>query len=459
MMADEERQALINRIALLETRIKHLSNDLELTREEYEASMDRYFQIYSTLEQQVAERTAELARTNQDLRNQIIERRRAELQLQQSQKLKAIGTLAGGIAHDFNNILAAILGYTEMAMMDVDTESPVHRRLGNVIKGCERARDLVQQILTFSRQNEAEMRPLAPLPILKEIAKLLRSGLPSTIAIESRLPSQLPMILADPTHLHQVVMNLCTNAHQAMVETGGRLILYADVVSLEDREESMNAELLPGNYLKMTVADTGVGMAPEILERVFDPYFTTLPKGDGAGLGLSVVHGIVHRHGGSIHIESAPGQGTTVTVLLPVVETEKPEPAPAGPIPEGRAHILFVDDEQSLALIGSQLLERLGYTVTTRTSSVEALEAFQADPEKFDLLITDQTMPNLTGVQLARQVLELRPDLPVILCTGFSETVGPEQAMSVGIRDLLFKPIALRDLAEAIRRIFATSAA
>jgi CheY-like chemotaxis protein len=311
----------------------------------------------------------------------------------------------------------------------------------------------VQQILTFSRQNDAEIRPLAPLPILKETIKLLRAGLPSTIDIESRLPSRLPMVLADPANLHQVVLNLCTNAREAMIENGGRLTLTADVIELKKRDLRLAPELLPGHYLELTVADTGVGIAPEVLDRVFDPYFTTQSRKNGAGLGLAVVHGIVHRHGGSIHIDSTLGRGTTVTVRLPVTDTEKPPAVmDAGPARGGREHILFVDDEQALVQIGQQMLERLGYTVTCRTSSVEAFEALRANPDRFDLVITDQTMPNMTGTELSRQIQIIRPDLPVILCTGFSETIGPEKAMASGIRGFLLKPIALRDMSEAIRQ-------
>ena len=447
---------MVDHIAALEIRIKHLSSDLKLTREEYEASMERCHEIYATLEQKVAERTAELARANQALQSQIFERRRAEIQLQQTQKMKAIGTLAGGIAHDFNNILAAILGYTEMAMMDTDAASPTYRRLDNVLKACSRAKDLVLQILTFSRQNEQEIRPLAPLPIIKETVKLLRATLPSTITIDFRIPPQLPMILSDPIHLNQVLMNLCTNAREAMIETGGCLTLALEVVALAPAGNREDPDLLPGQYLKLMVSDTGCGMTPQVLERVFDPYFTTKPKGDGSGLGLAVVHGIVHQHGGSIHIQSRPLQGTTVEVLMPVIEAGKSAAAvAAGPMAGGDEQVLLVDDEQALVDVGRHLLARLGYTVTARTSSVEALEAFRADPARFDLVITDQTMPNMTGIELTRELLRIRPELPVILCTGFSETVSPEKAMSVGVREFLFKPMALRDMAETIRRVLA----
>jgi signal transduction histidine kinase/ActR/RegA family two-component response regulator len=441
------------RVLSLEDQLRALTEELQRTRKAHDTAVAHGRQLQAELDAQVEVLSIELAQANQELQRQTLERRRAEFQLQQNQKMRAIGTLAGGIAHDFNNILAAILGYTELAMMDIDAKSPVHRRLGNVLKSCDRARDLVQQILTFSRQNDAEIRPLAPLPIIKETIKLLRAGLPSTIEIEARLPSQLPMVLSDPGNLHQVVMNLCTNAREAMIEAGGRLTVTADIIKVKGWDRRLTPDLLPGHYLELTVNDTGVGIASEVLDRVFDPYFTTQSHKNNAGLGLSVVHGIVHRQGGSIDIDSTIGQGTTVKVRLPVAGTQKaPSIISTGQVKGGREHILFVDDEQALAQIGQQMLQRLGYTVTCRTSSVEALEALRANPHRFDLVITDQTMPNMTGTELSSQIQRLRPDLPVILCTGFSESISHEKSVAMGIRGFLLKPIALRDLSETIRQ-------
>jgi two-component system, cell cycle sensor histidine kinase and response regulator CckA len=454
MKVDNQNPDPDEKITLLETRIKHLTNDLALTREEYEATLNRYFDIYRNLEQKVDDRTAELARTNRKLQREILERRRAESQLQQSQKLKAIGTLAGGIAHDFNNILAAVMGYTEMALMDTDSASPVHRRLVNVLKSTNRAKDLVHQILTFSRQNDPEIRPLAPVPIIKETLKMLRASLPSTVKIQQWIPGRSPMIMADPTHVHQILMNLCTNANHAMEEAGGTLEIRMAEVTCDAGTMESTQDLLPGKYLKLSVKDSGPGMSPDVLERIFDPYFTTKPNvdGDGSGLGLAVVHGIVHSHGGVIEVQSEPGTGTTVDVFFPVIETGEESELATGPVPHGQENILLVDDEQTLVEVGRQMLERLGYHAVPRTSSVEALEAFRANPDRFDLVITDQTMPNMTGMELAKELQAIRPGIPVILCTGFSEKISDDKALGLGILEFLFKPIALRDLADAVRR-------
>ena len=457
MATDDERlRELEEKNAMLETRVKHLTNDLYLTREENEASLARYLDIHTTLEKKVSERTAELARTNQTLQSEILERRRAETRLQQSQKMKAIGTLAGGIAHDFNNILAAIMGYTEMALMDTDESSPVHRRLINVLKATNRAKDLTHQILTFSRQNDPEIRPMAPLPIIKETIKMMRATLPATVEIRQQLPASAAMIMADPDHIHQILINLCTNAGQAMEKNGGILELRLSEIDVDAGTAPRDPDLLPGKYLKLTVEDTGHGMDQAVLERIFDPYFTTkqAQDGDGSGLGLSVVHGIIDSHGGTITVRSELGKGTMVDVFFPVVEAVKPDPSDEKTsIPLGRERILFVDDEKSLADIGLQMLQRLGYQVVPRTSSVEALEAFRARPHGFDLVITDQTMPNMTGTELAREIHAVRPDIPIILCTGFSEKFPGDPGSGADVDDFLFKPIALRDFADTIRRV------
>ena len=348
------------------------------------------------------------------------------------------------------------MGYSEMALMDTPEESPVHRRLVNVLKSTNRARDLIHQILTFSRHSDPEIRPLAPLPIIKETLKMLRASLPSTVKIVQHIPSSSAMIMADPDHIHQILMNLFTNASQAMDPDGGTLELRLAEVSFDPETVGRSRDLMPGKYLQITVRDTGRGMAPDVLERIFDPYFTTKSTlvGDGSGLGLAVVHGIVNSHGGTIDVSSQQGQGTTVRIFLPVIE-------PAGndsggndsPLPRGGERVLFVDDEQALADVARQMLERLGYRVTPRTSSVEAFEAFRADPDRFDLVITDQTMPNMTGMELAREIHAIRPDMPIILCTGFSEKIPGKSAPEMGIRDFLFKPIALRNFADTIRRV------
>ena len=382
------------------------------------------------------------------------EKARLEKQLQQAQKMEAIGTLAGGIAHDFNNILAAVIGYTELAIMKAPKESLVHNDLREIFKAGTRAKDLVKQILTFSRQDEQELKPIQVKPIVKEALKLLRASLPTTIDIRQDVQSD-SIVLANPTHIHQILMNLCTNAGHAMQEKGGIL-----EVSLEDIElDARYAELLPGTYLKLTVSDTGIGMDASTIKRIFDPYYTTKEKGKGTGMGLAMVHGIVKSCGGKINVYSEPGNGSTFHVYLPV---KKGDANVEGPVevslPTGTERILFVDDEQPLAYLGKLVLEGLGYKVVTRTSSIEALEAFRARPDSFDLVITDMTMPNMTGDKLAVEIMKIRPDVPVILCTGFSPAITGEKAKALGIQAFLEKPLLKHDLAKTIRQVLDESA-
>jgi PAS domain S-box-containing protein len=388
------------------------------------------------------------------------ETKRLEAQLQQAQKMEAVGTLAGGIAHDFNNILAAIIGYTELAMIDVPEESHSKQNLKEVLKASHRARDLVKQILTFTRQSKQERRPVLISPIVKEALKLLRSSLPTTIEIHQNIevPSGWEIVEADPTQIHQVLMNLCTNAHHAMQENGGVLEVSLTAVDLDYSFTAQDPDMDPGQYLKLTVRDTGHGMPPDVLGRVFDPYFTTKEKDKGTGLGLAVVHGIVKDYGGTITVDTELGKGTTFSVYLPKIEGEvitKPEPGPGG-IPTGHERILFVDDEQALVEMGEQMLDHLGYEVTTRTSSIEALELFRTKADQFDLVITDMTMPNMTGDQLAMKIMKIRPDLPIILCTGFSERITPEKAKNMGIKAFSMKPLVMRDLADTVRKVLDT---
>lgn len=382
------------------------------------------------------------------------EKARLEKQLQQAQKMEAIGTLAGGIAHDFNNILSAVIGYTEIAMDSVPKESLVHNDLREVIKAGIRAKDLVKQILTFSRQTEYELKPIQVKPIVKEALKLLRASLPTTIDIRQDVQSD-SIVMANPTHIHQILMNLCTNAGHAMQEKGGIL-----EVSLEDIElDARYAEVLPGTYLKLTVSDTGIGMDASTIKRIFDPYFTTKEKGEGTGMGLALVHSIVKSYGGTIRVYSKSGNGSTFHVYLPVKKGEAKAEVPVEvSLPVGTERILFVDDEQPLAYMGKLILEGLGYKVVTRTSSIEALEAFRAQPYSFDLVITDMTMPNMTGDKLAVEIIKIRPDVPVILCTGFSPAITEEKAKASGIQAFLEKPFLRHDLAETIRQVLDESA-
>ncbi len=384
----------------------------------------------------------------------VSERKRLEGQLQQAQKMEAIGALAGGIAHDFNNILFPIIGYTEMTLDRMEEGSREKKNLEEVLKGAHRARDLVTQILTFSRQGEQEVRPLRIQLVVKEALKLLRSTMPTTIGIRERIDKNGRPVLADPTQVHQIVMNLCTNAYHAMKETGGLLEVGLKEVAFDDQNLPAGSRLGPGSYILLTVSDTGGGMDATTLQQIFDPYFTTKRKGEGTGLGLSVVHGIVKTYGGDIQVFSHPGDGTTFHVYLPAIDGVPAEDAPAGESPAGgKERILVVDDEAVLLKMLNRMLSSLGYAVTCKQSSREALQTFLDAPDAVDLVITDMTMPEMTGIQLSRELLDVRPDLPIILCTGFSALISEESAEAAGIKKLVMKPVVRRDMAAAIRGV------
>lgn len=381
-----------------------------------------------------------------------------EGELRQAQKMEAIGTLAGGIAHDFNNILAAIVGYTEMAHSRTPPESPVRRNLEQVLKASHRATDLVKQILAFSRQREQERRPLQIGSIVKEALKLLRSSLPTTIEIRYSLTGDREQgaVFADPTQIHQVLMNLCTNAAHAMRATGGLLNVTVAEIVIPAAPAAHPLDLQPGPYVRLTVSDTGHGMEAAVMERIFEPYFTTKEVGEGTGLGLAVVQGIVKSHGGAITVQSEPGRGTTFEVLLPRIELELTQRMEAAELlPTGSERILFVDDEEVMVELGKDMLEPLGYRVTGRTNSFDALETFRKQPDAFDLVITDMTMPGLTGRELARELMAVRPEIPVILCTGFSELIDEQQAQTAGIRAFVMKPYVIAGMARTIRQVLA----
>ena len=381
------------------------------------------------------------------------EKKKLEIQLQQAQKMESIGTLAGGIAHDFNNILSAVIGYTELGLNDVEKNSALFHNLQEVLRAARRASDLVRQILTFSRQAEQERKPVQVSLITKEALKFLRASLPTTIEIHQHIQSD-SLVMADPTQIHQVLMNLCTNAEHAMRTSGGTLeIKLLDVEITSDFADG-HPELNPGNYIKLSVSDKGNGIPQHILDRIFDPFFTTKQKGEGTGMGLAVVHGVIGSIGGAIAVSSKPGQGTTFDVYLPTIESRgEPIAGAEASIPTGTESILFVDDEPALVNIGKQTLEALGYTVTTRTSSIEALELFHAKAEKFDLVITDMTMPHMTGDELARELIRIRPEIPIILCTGYSARINQQQALAMGIRAFVSKPIIKRQIAASIREV------
>ena len=384
----------------------------------------------------------------------ISEKKHLEAQLLQSQKMEAIGTLAGGIAHDFNNILSPIMTHTEMALMDLPEDSPLQFSLREVIKASERARDLVKQILAFSRQTDQEPMPLKLGLIIKDALKLLRSSIPTTIEIQQKIITESDAILADPTQMHQVIMNLCTNAFHAMREKGGLLEVSLTDEYVDSESVKHLPNLNPGSYLKLSVRDTGQGMEPDVIEKIFEPYFTTKDKGVGTGLGMAVVLGIVQDHGGSIHVQSEPGKGTTFDVFLPKIDLDIAEKdVSREQIPTGNERILLVDDEAAIVNVEKQMFKRLGYEVATRTSSIEALELFRSQPDRFDAVITDMTMPNMTGVELSKEIMSIRPDIPVILCTGFSERIDEKMALELGVKAFMMKPIVMSEMANTIRRV------
>ena len=373
-----------------------------------------------------------------------VERETLEKQLRKAQKMESIGTLAGGIAHDFNNILGIILGYAELALLEAPNNDTLNKNVEQLIQAVDRAKKLVKQILTFSREGDETPKPLVVNPIVKEVLEMLRSTLPTTINIQHYIQKEALTLLGNPTEVHQILMNLCTNAVQAMQGKAG-------ILRVELKEIESPSGL---SYLGLTVSDTGDGIPPDILERIFDPYFTTKKPGEGTGLGLSVVHGIVKRYGGGIKIDTKPGKGTTVTVKIPLIDVElKPKEVILHDIPTGDETILLVDDEEALLGTFKKILEQMNYTVITVDNSPEALEIFRKTPSRFHLVICDMTMPQMTGIQLAGELLSLRPDLPIILCTGFSEFVDAKKAKAVGIKEFLMKPFSKRALATTIRRV------
>jgi len=381
---------------------------------------------------------------------------KAEKQLQarlaQAQKMEAIGVLAGGIAHDFNNVLAAIMGYTELAVEDAPPDSRAVNDLEKVLTAAHRAKDLVKQILAFSRQSSLDRTPVKIQPLVKESLKMLRASIPSTISITQDIDPLDGTVMADPTQIHQVIMNLCTNAYHAMENTGGELSVKVKTTPIDSLAPSDERQIPPGKYVELTVTDTGTGIGADIIDKIFEPYFTTKGTGKGSGMGLAIIHGIITSYGGAITVKSTIGQGTTFTVYLPVVEEVIRESGELKEIPGGKGRILFVDDEELLMKMGREMLEMLGYTVTSRDSSKEALETFMAAPNLFDLVITDQTMPEMTGIDLARRMLQIRPDVPIILCTGYSPLVDEESAKLIGIREFAIKPLTMASIAQLIRK-------
>ena len=411
-------------------------------------------EAHDGLELRVRERTAQLSTAYEVLRAEMQERQRIEQQLRESQKMEAIGTLAGGIAHDFNNILAAIIGFTEMVIDDVADKTDVQQKMEQVLKAGLRGRELVRQILTFSRKSKAEYSVVTLGPLIRETFRLLRASLPTSISMTLNLEADTDVVYADPSQIQQVLMNLCTNAAYAMREAGGKLEISLGRITLGPGDPLPEADAPPGDYVVLSVRDTGTGMEEEVKERIFEPFFTTKPREHASGLGLSVVYGIVKGHKGSIMVLSQPGKGSVFRVFLPKADiVDSTQEELSGPVPRGNQRILFIDDEEILAEMGRSMLERLGYNVVVETDSTEALRNFADHPDKFDLVITDQTMPKMTGVTLAEKLLQIRPDIPIILCTGYSNLVSEETARAKGIRQLVMKPLARKEMVEVIHRV------
>ncbi|MDM8556090.1 response regulator [Desulfococcaceae bacterium HSG7] len=387
------------------------------------------------------------------VKRDVTEQTRLQEQVRQSQKMEAIGTLAGGIAHDFNNILFPLVGYAELALDQMPEGGNTQRYLNAILTNLDRAGNLVRQILTFCRKTNEKLRPMKIQPVIREVLKFIRSSFPSTITVRQEIDQDCGKVSADPTQIYQVVMNLCTNAHHAMKTEGGVLTVELNEIDV-DPDDLFYKNLTAGMYLRLRVSDTGYGIKPEIMNRIFDPYFTTKEPEEGTGLGLAVISGIVRNFGGDIRVYSEPDRGTTFNVYLPRIDVgEDREPVIKHAAPPGDERILLIDDEIEITNFEKQILESLGYTVTALNSSPNALEMFSAQPDKFDLVITDMTMPTMTGAVLAEVMIRIRPDIPIILCSGFSENMDDNKARAIGIREYVMKPIVRSELAQIIRKV------
>lgn len=415
---------------------------------------------------ELQQRIAELEERNHELQLEITERMEAQAsarklsrQLQQSQKMEAIGALAGGIAHDFNNILAIIMGNTDLAILNTKAKCgncncPVNKNLAHILQASERAKELVRQILTFSRQQDDDKVVVQLGPVIMEALSFLRASLPQSIEIRTNIACQDALVLANVTQLHQIIMNLGTNALHAMRETGGILAVEVEPIEIEEFDKKSKKLLLaPGHYLLIKVCDNGCGMEQSVLDKIFDPYFTTKPLGQGTGMGLAVVHGIVKNHEGLITVYSEPGKGTSFIIYLPqLVENPSIQAQNISKkIPMGTERILLVDDEPQVAKMQAELLESLGYTVSYETDPLRALQLLKANPTGYDLIFTDMTMPRMNGAALTQEMLVIRPEIPIILCTGFSELINEAKARSIGAKAFAMKPLVRKSIAEIVR--------
>ncbi|MCP3875040.1 MAG: response regulator [Desulfobacteraceae bacterium] len=433
--------------------------DLALNYHKLKRSDQKLKSMHDELELRVKERTKDIEEANRKLANELKERKKVEKereevsqQLRQSQKMEAIGTLAGGIAHDFNNILSAIIGFSELSIYEIKEDSTLKPKLEKILHASGRAKDLVQQILTFSRQTELEKRPLKLKLIVLEVLNLLRASLPAFIDIKKDLKSN-GYILADQTQIHQVIMNLCTNAWHAMKENGGTLKVGLKEIDIKNESISAKNKLAIGQYLELTIKDTGCGMPPEIIERIFDPYFTTKETDKGTGLGLSVVHGIISNCNGSITVDSQIGKGSLFKIYLPsFITSNRSKPNKEKTISLGNNEkILFVDDEPFQTEMAEQQLSQMGYRVIISNDSAHALNIFLDNKDDFDLIITDMIMPKMTGKTLSQKIHKIKPDIPIILCSGYSDDIDSDTIKKMGIAQYLMKPVGMNDLSRAVK--------
>lgn len=429
-----------------------LDRILEGEHVDYELADPMSNRYYAVVNAPVYESSGEIS--NLSILHDITERRAIESQLHLARKMESIGTLVGGIAHDFNNILYMIMGNTELALEDVPAWNPAHDQLQEIKTAGLRATDIVNQLLNFSRKSDQDLMPINLIHVIKNALKFMRSSLPSNITIRKHLPETETVIQADPVQIHQLVMNICTNASQAMEGTGGVIHITVKTDFLPEDFSNKHPKLRSGYYATIEISDSGPGIDPTVIDRIFDPYFTTKAFGKGSGMGLAVVHGIVTNHGGVVTVESPPGKGAVFTIHLPVVDDEAlPESKPSEEIPCGTESILFIDDEASIVNMSRNILERLGYQVDTRMNPEDALNLFQSRPQEYDLVITDMTMPQMTGVQLAEQLKALRSDIPVIICTGNSSLIDEKKASELGIDAYVMKPATKRAIATTIRSV------